>query len=779
MLFLLALALGAFAVSWAGCSAGSQTSTTGAAGAGATESTGTKMTTGTGMGGTGAGGSAAGGGGGGPSCKADQKACNGTCVMIGDPMYGCGPSTCTPCAAPGMNATTSCVMMAGVSTCSIACTAGFSDCDGNPANGCETDTGTDPQNCGACGAPCSVPHATAGCKMGMCTVATCDTGWVDCNGKVSDGCESNPSADNNNCGTCGNVCTAPVTCGLVTDADAGTVVDDDGGVPLNDAGVPIATCNLYCPKGKTNCDGNPADGCNVQLGTNTDCTMCGDTCNLANSMSSCQPMGSGFVCTLQQCNTGFANCDMVAANGCEVDTMTDANNCGSCGNKCPSGPNSTAVCVNGGCAINCAPGFADCDNNPNDGCEIDVNNDTNNCGVGNAGCGHVCVTPNATPVCSSGMCEIQQCNPGFADCDMNPANGCEINTGTNPNDCGNCGAVCNVPNAQAACNNGMCAVGTCNTGFSDCDGLVSNGCEDPTGTDANNCGMCGNKCNLPNATATCTGGTCQVAACNPGFQDCDHQPNDGCEVNLQGDPLNCGACNKQCFVNNGSAGCSNGSCTVASCNPGFADCNNNPGDGCETPITTTSNCGACGNNCVADCVGNVTATQCTSGTCEVLACASGTYDVDGKCANGCECTTKGTSSSCNAPTGLGQLSVGQVITYTGNLVPAGQEAYLSVTFTGNANFSYHPRVTLTTGAGEFECDILDNCAGNLMSCGVEGGSSNGRTAWEEDYTAGDPNNATNFDPIPAVGTNGTVLIHVYRRAGQALTCDNYTLTIGN
>jgi hypothetical protein len=35
------------------------------------------------------------------------------------------------------------------------------------------------------------------------------------------------------------------------------------------------------------------------------------------------------------------------------------------------------------------------------------------------------------------------------------------------------------------------------------------------------------------------------------------------------------------------------------CRPGFADCNNNPADGCEANVMTVDACGACGNTCHA------------------------------------------------------------------------------------------------------------------------------------------------------------------------------------
>ena len=64
------------------------------------------------------------------------------------------------------------------------------------------------------------------------------------------------------------------------------------------------------------------------------CASVGCTaCALPNATTTC---GAGM-CAIGACAAGFEDCNRVAADGCEVNTDVDSHNCGSCGNQCPTG----------------------------------------------------------------------------------------------------------------------------------------------------------------------------------------------------------------------------------------------------------------------------------------------------------------------------------------------------------------------------------------------------------------------------------------------------------
>jgi len=130
-----------------------------------------------------------------------------------------------------------------------------------------------------------------------------------------------------------------------------------------------------------------------------------------------------------------------------------------------------------------------------------VGKDNPNYGCARDGClpcapDHVAVA-GCDPV---GSCAIGQCVSAYQDCDKNPDNGCETRTDSDLIHCGMCSTDCETiwhttPGAvhvlSIKCINSLCRPNACETGWTDCDTALTNGCE-------NNCGVCcptGQTCN--------------------------------------------------------------------------------------------------------------------------------------------------------------------------------------------------------------------------------------------------------------------------------------------
>lgn len=184
----------------------------------------------------------------------------------------------------------------------------------------------------------------------------------------------------------------------------------------------------------------------------------------------------------------------------------------------------------------CAKGRTCCD-----GKCLDTENDRTNCGA----CGAVCELPNVVPSCKVGRCQLQ-CQATFGNCNNDRADGCEQRLADDPSNCGVCGRVCTSINAASVCAVSLCGLGTCSAGFADCDQDTTNGCEIDTRVEVNHCGACNRVCSLPHASSRCEASTCRVDGCDAGFGDCDQLSPNGCETSLPTDALNCGRCDAVC-----------------------------------------------------------------------------------------------------------------------------------------------------------------------------------------------------------------------------------------
>ncbi|MEI8254928.1 MAG: fibrinogen-like YCDxxxxGGGW domain-containing protein [Deltaproteobacteria bacterium] len=364
-----------------------------------------------------------------------------------------------------------------------------------------------------------------------------------------------------------------------------------------------------CVPGCRNDDGCVTPGADGGRGAHCDAPT--HTCVQCVTSDHCPP---GLLCAGNICAAG---CDashpcpaaLSCCTGACVDMQADAVHCGSCSQVC-SLPGATAACVAGACAVgSCAAHFADCDRAPANGCESDLSSDLAACGSCNSPCAS---RAHAASSCTSGLCGFT-CEAGFADCDADPASGCETDTVTNAAHCGGCGQACTYANASASCVVGECAMGACAPGFADCDGDPSNGCEMDTGSSVANCGSCGHACHYASGAAICVAGACGLSACDTGQADCDGDPGNGCETALLVSVAHCGACGHACSLAGATAACAAGVCAVATWNPGFADCNGSAGDGCEVDTgNSLAHCGSCSTTCGA-------AQACVSGACLPLA----------------------------------------------------------------------------------------------------------------------------------------------------------------
>jgi hypothetical protein len=200
----------------------------------------------------------------------------------------------------------------------------------------------------------------------------------------------------------------------------------------------------------------------------------------------------------------------------------------------------------------------------------------------------------------------------------------------------------------------------CAPDWLDCDQTPPNvkGCESSR-TSLTSCGACGNACDMElSLGASCVEGdagavSCKYTGCEPGYGDCDPAPpnTNGCETSLS-TPSNCGACGNICDTKNSqSPTCDGKQCSYGGCKPGYADCDTTQPDtnGCETSLTAAASCAACGQSCDTT-HSNFDSCDTTSGAvCKYSSCKSGYANCNKTPpdTNGCE-TSITTPSNCGA-----------------------------------------------------------------------------------------------------------------------------------
>jgi hypothetical protein len=403
--------------------------------------------------------------------------CGGTDVVLADLDDAAVPSFVVPDAAEAS------IPEQLTSYCpSNKCPAGYTTCPDSIFS-CDVDLKSDIRNCGACGASCPIDTAEKfSCVGGRCVLA-CKANHLDCDGFPDNGCEAETETGNamrglltEHCGVCNNPCLDPekpcvqgkcgcpfgtTSCaraaGLPFYDCVNTEFDDNHCGECHEScvrdedprprpphmyfGCGQGTCNaLKCATGFVDCnddvltdDGLPnlqGDGCETEVGLDTSCTGCGDSCLAKGQTCLRKPALGGPGDPYCGCPEGETFCGNCASPGTVTIPLADG---GVFSFPAP------IVCV---------------------GLCINLTNDRNNCGA----CGKVC-----HGTCEYGTC-VQHCPFGRADCDgtLDSVYGeafvdCEVNTLSDPQNCGGCGIVCDAIAGQA-CVGGQCVVAPCEQG---------------------------------------------------------------------------------------------------------------------------------------------------------------------------------------------------------------------------------------------------------------------------------------------------------------------------
>jgi hypothetical protein len=150
-------------------------------------------------------------------------------------------------------------------------------------------------------------------------------------------------------------------------------------------------------------------------------------------------------------------------------------------------------------------------------------------------------------------------------------------------------------------------------------------------------------CVVRHATAVCAAGKCAIASCDPGFGDCNRVATDGCEADLTL-ATSCGRCANACA---GATPVCGPLGTSSACQSGcLATAPVLCGKECVSPLSSINHCGGCNHACP---IVDQATVECTLGQC-TFTCKPGYHACNGKCVVATDPTACGAACTlCVAP----------------------------------------------------------------------------------------------------------------------------------